>query len=50
MSQTPRPRRRRVRNAVIAAATTVTLAAGGGTAWALDRFVVDHVEIADVSA
>jgi hypothetical protein len=49
MSETPRPRRR-VRNAVIAAATTVTLAAGGSTAWALDRFVIDHVEIADVSA
>jgi exopolysaccharide biosynthesis protein len=28
----------------------VTLAAGGGTAWALDRFVIDHVEISDVSA
>lgn len=24
--------------------------AGGGTAWALDRFVIDHVEISDVSA
>ena len=50
MSETSRPRRRRVRTAVIAAATSLTLAAGGTTAWALDRFVVDHVEIADVDA
>jgi exopolysaccharide biosynthesis protein len=28
----------------------LVLALGGGTAWALDRFVVDHVEIADVQA
>ena len=28
----------------------LTLSAGGATAWALDRFVVEHVEIADVSA
>ena len=27
-----------------------TLSAGGATAWALDRFVVPHVEISDVSA
>jgi hypothetical protein len=39
-----------VRRAVISAAAVVTLAAGGGTAWALDRFVVDHVEISDVAA
>lgn len=26
------------------------LAAGGGTAWAVDRFLVEHVEIADASA
>ncbi|MGY1743467.1 MULTISPECIES: phosphodiester glycosidase family protein [unclassified Blastococcus] len=44
------PKPRRLRRALIATATTVTLAAGGGTAWALDRFVIDHVEIADVSA
>ncbi|MBT2550623.1 phosphodiester glycosidase family protein [Arthrobacter sp. ISL-65] len=28
----------------------MTLSAGGATAWALDRFVVQHVEITDVSA
>jgi exopolysaccharide biosynthesis protein len=42
--------KRRVRRAVLSAATALTLAAGGGTAWALDRYVVDHVEIADVDA
>ena len=50
MPENPRPPRRRLRRALIATATTVTLAAGGGTAWALDRFVIDHVEIADVDA
>lgn len=45
----PQPKRR-LRRALLATATTVTLAAGGGTAWALDRYVIDHVEIADVSA
>ena len=50
MDSSPRPRKRRVRRALIAATTALTVAAGGGTAWALDRFVVDHVEIADVAA
>jgi exopolysaccharide biosynthesis protein len=48
-SRTPRPRRR-VRRALVASALALVLALGGGTAWALDRFVVDHVEIADVQA
>ena len=26
------------------------MSAGGATAWALDRFVIDHVEVSDVSA
>ncbi len=39
-----------VRRAVLVSALAVVLAAGGATAWALDRFVVDHVEIADVDA
>lgn len=34
----------------LAAGLVVVLTLGGGTAWALDRFVVDHVEIADVQA
>jgi len=50
MPETTRPRRRRIRRAVIAGTTALTLAAGGGSAWALDRFVVDHVEISDVAA
>jgi exopolysaccharide biosynthesis protein len=53
-SRPPRPRpprpRRRVRRALVASALALVLALGGGTAWALDRFVVDHVEIADVQA
>jgi exopolysaccharide biosynthesis protein len=40
----------RVRRAVIAGAVALTLSAGGATAWALDRFVIQHVEISDVSA
>ena len=44
------PKKRRIRRAIIASALALTVTAGGGTAWALDRFVIDHVEIADVSA
>lgn len=40
----------RVRRAIIAGAVALTLSAGGATAWALDRFVIQHVEISDVSA
>jgi exopolysaccharide biosynthesis protein len=40
----------RVRRAVLAGALALTLSAGGATAWALDRFVVEHVEISDVAA
>lgn len=43
-------RRRRIRRWIAAVAAAVVLSAGGGTAWALDRYVVDHVEIADVDA
>lgn len=45
-----RPRSRRRRNVLIGSALIVTLTLGGGTAWALDRFVIPHVEISDVSA
>lgn len=44
-----RPRRRRWRVALVVA-LAVLLPLGGATAWALDRFVVEHVEIADVTA
>jgi exopolysaccharide biosynthesis protein len=40
----------RVRRAVLAGALALTLSAGGATAWALDRFVFEHVEISDVAA
>ncbi|MCU1567003.1 MAG: exopolysaccharide biosynthesis protein [Pseudarthrobacter sp.] len=40
----------RFRRAVVAGAVALTISAGGATAWALDRFVVQHVEISDVSA
>lgn len=44
------PRRRFLRRTFLGGAVAATLSAGGATAWALDRFVVDHVEVADVSA
>jgi exopolysaccharide biosynthesis protein len=40
----------RLRRAVLAGALALALSAGGATAWALDRFVFEHVEISDVSA
>ncbi|GAA4625383.1 phosphodiester glycosidase family protein [Cellulomonas oligotrophica] len=44
-------RTRRARGRVAAVtALAVALPAGGATWWALDRFVVEHVEIADVQA
>ena len=43
-------RRRRARVALIGGGLALLLAAGGTTAWALDRFVIEHVEIADVAA
>ncbi|WP_395245612.1 phosphodiester glycosidase family protein [Agromyces sp. MMS24-K17] len=49
--RTPRsPRQRRLRLTIGASALTIGLVAAGGTAWALDRFVIPHVEISDVSA
>lgn len=42
----PAPSRRAF---LIGGLTTLTLTTGGG-AWALDRYVVDHVEVADASA
>lgn len=47
---TRRRRRRTLRRGVIAGGLVVALSAGGGAAWALDRFVVPHVEISDVAA
>lgn len=43
------PRKYKRRRRVIAASTlSVALAAGTGTAWALNRYVIDHVEISNV--
>lgn len=49
---TPQPAllRRRRRRVALLTALVVLLPLGGATAWALDRFVVEHVEIADVAA
>lgn len=38
------------RRAVFGGALGLVLSAGGATAWALDRFVIEHVEISDVAA
>ncbi|MEZ5375099.1 MAG: phosphodiester glycosidase family protein [Acidimicrobiales bacterium] len=47
----PRSRRRRtVLRSVLAAVGIAVVAALGTAWWALDRFVIDHVEIADVAA
>ena len=40
---------RRTRNIVIASGLVVALSGGAGAVWAADRFLVEHVEIADVS-
>jgi Exopolysaccharide biosynthesis protein related to N-acetylglucosamine-1-phosphodiester alpha-N-acetylglucosaminidase len=42
--------RRPARIALISGGLVLLLTAGAGTAWALDRFVIAHVEIADVAA
>jgi exopolysaccharide biosynthesis protein len=38
------------RTVVIAAGMALVLGLGGATTWALDRFVIEHVEISDASA
>lgn len=42
--------RRRLKNTLIAGGLVVALAVTGGAAWALERFVIPHVEVADVAA
>ena len=42
--------KRRTRNTLIASGLVVALTGGGAAAWAVDRFLIEHVEIADVSA
>lgn len=41
--------KKRTRNTLIASGLVVALTGGGAAAWAADRFLVEHVEIADVS-
>ena len=45
-----RARRHRIRNTVITVIVAVLVLGGGTAAWAVDRFLIEHVEIADVSA
>lgn len=45
----PKKKRRWVRRLLVAMAV-VMVAAGGTAYWALNRFVIDHVEVADVAA
>ncbi|MFE4080099.1 phosphodiester glycosidase family protein [Paenarthrobacter sp. YIM B13468] len=40
----------RTRRAVVSAVLAITLSAGGAAAWALDRFVIPHAQITNVSA
>jgi len=41
--------RRRTRSILIASGLVILLSGGGAAAWAADRFLIEHVEIADVS-
>ena len=52
MDTTPLPAKtpRRRRRILLASGLALLLATGGGAAWALDRFVIQHVSISDVSA
>ncbi|MFJ6456282.1 phosphodiester glycosidase family protein [Paenarthrobacter sp. NPDC091669] len=47
--QTKNRKGSRTRRAVVSAVLAVTLSAGGAAAWALDRFVIPHAEITNVS-
>jgi exopolysaccharide biosynthesis protein len=42
--------RKKTRNAIIGSSLALALTLGGGTAWALDRFLIPHVEISDAAA
>jgi exopolysaccharide biosynthesis protein len=47
---TPILKKTRRRTTVIAASMALVLGLGGASTWALDRFVIEHVEISNVSA
>ncbi|MFT4281928.1 phosphodiester glycosidase family protein [Microbacterium sp.] len=42
--------RRRVKQGILAATVSVALVTAGGATWALNRFVIPHVSVADVAA
>ena len=42
--------RSRIGRAIAAGVAALVIAAGGGTAWALDRFVIDHVQVTAAAA
>lgn len=42
--------KKRLKQSLLAGGLVVLLTAGGGTAWALNRFVIPHVEVSDVTA
>jgi hypothetical protein len=48
--RTRHPLSKRAKRTIVSSVLGVSLVAGGTGAWALNRFVVDHVEIANVSA
>ncbi|MFZ8758489.1 phosphodiester glycosidase family protein [Microbacterium sp. HMH0099] len=48
--RTPTTRRRTTRRAFLAGGLAVVLTVGGSAWWAADRFLVPHVEVADVAA
>ncbi|MDN4474385.1 phosphodiester glycosidase family protein [Demequina sp. SYSU T00192] len=50
MTSTAASRPHRLRRRIVAAAATFLLALAAVTAWALDRYVLDHVEVANASA
>ncbi|MEV6350818.1 phosphodiester glycosidase family protein [Actinoplanes sp. NPDC051851] len=44
------PKRRISRRGLLAGGVGILAAAAGGSAWALDRYVIDHVEVSDASS
>lgn len=43
-------RKSRIRRAIVGSTLALALVGGGGAYWALDRYVIDHVQISDVDA
>ncbi len=44
------PRRRRIKRTIAAIGVSLALLTGGTATWALNRYVIDHVQISDVDA